>query len=115
MELLLRNLRLRPSMFFLDGSFGQYVAFLSGFELRSKAAEGDFLEGFGDWISTRFGHDRNVTWPTSVLRSIWPDWNGSAANWSKLDTESENRASAVLFELLAEFKGFKPGASGEVP
>lgn len=102
-------------MFFLDGSFGQYVAFFSGLDVHSKGTEKPFLEEFGEWASARFGCDRNVTWPTFVLRSIWPDWKGSAADWSGLDGASGDRAVGALFELLAEFKGVKPAAAGESP
>ncbi|MGW3044382.1 hypothetical protein ACWC9T_31040 [Kitasatospora sp. NPDC001159] len=111
-ELLLRNLKFRPSMFFLDGSFAQYVAFFSGFGVSSEAAEVPFLDGFAEWIAAHARSGHNLTWPTLVLRSIWPEWNGSVSDWSKLDSISDKHAVRVLFELLAAFKGIDPGVLG---
>ncbi|MFJ4479426.1 hypothetical protein ACIQVR_35225 [Streptomyces xanthochromogenes] len=111
-ELLLKNLKFRPSMLFLDGSFVQYVAFISGFSVSSQAAEVAFLDGFDEWMAAHAGSGYNVTWPTLVLRSIWPDWNGSESDWSKLDSSSDQHAVQMLFELIANFKGIDPGALG---
>lgn len=111
-ELLLRNLKLRPSMFFLDGSFAQYVAFLSGFDVRSEAEGSPLMEGFSEWIAARTRSGHNLTWPTLVLQSIWPEWNGSALDWGRLDIDSDRHAVRVLFELLSAFKGIDPGALG---
>ncbi|MFI1796467.1 hypothetical protein ACH427_03780 [Streptomyces sp. NPDC020379] len=107
-ELLLRNLKLRPSMFFLDGSFAQYVAFLSGCDVNSEVTEGPLLDGFAEWIAADMRSGDNLTWPVLVLRSIWPDWSGSVSDWSDLDAIFEKRAVRALFDLLATFKGVDP-------
>ncbi|GAA4119427.1 hypothetical protein [Streptomyces hundungensis] len=111
-ELLLRNLKCRPSMFFLDGSFAQYISFLSGFGVSSAAAGEPFLDGFAEWISANTENGRNLTWPTLVLRSIWPEWNGSASDWGELDSIADEHAVRALFGLLAAYKGVDPGVLG---
>jgi hypothetical protein len=111
-ELLLRNLKLRPSMFFLDGSFAQYVAFFSGFDVSSDATKVPLLDGFAEWVAAHARSGHNLTWPTLVLRSIWPEWNGSASDWSNLDAISDRQAVRALFELLATFKGVDPAVLG---
>ncbi|GAB2709352.1 hypothetical protein [Kitasatospora kifunensis] len=111
-DLLLVNLKLKPSMFFLDGSFAQYVAFFSGFNVSSEATEIPLLEGFTEWITARTRSGYNLTWPALVLWSIWPEWNGSVSDWRKLDATSDKEAVRVLFKLLGAFKGVDPAAPG---
>jgi hypothetical protein len=100
----LRYARERPSLFGLDGSFGEYVAFLNGLDM---GAGGRVLEGFGEWVARRVDRDGfEPVWPLLVLREAdveesgdawsWPSWHGLAA-------EDEARAVMTLFELLGEF------------
>lgn len=95
----LRHARDRPSMFGLDGSFGEYVAFLSGLD---TGAGGRVLEGFGAWVARRAGHGGwDLVWPLLVLRTAGLD--ASAETWHGLGAEEDARAVAELFELLGAF------------
>jgi hypothetical protein len=100
-KIFLRHARERPSMFGLDGSFGEYVAFLSGLD---TGAGGRVLEGFGAWVARRAGHegrDWDLVWPRLVLRAAGVEPPAEA--WHGLGGEDDARAAAALFELLGEF------------
>jgi hypothetical protein len=95
----LRHARKRPSMLGLDGSFGEYVAFLNGLDM---GAGGRVLEGFGEWVARRSGYEGwNLVWPLLVLREAGIDQSADAWHW--LTAEDEAPAVTMLFELLSEF------------
>jgi len=95
----LRHARERPSMLGLDGSFGEYVAFLNGLDM---GAGGRVLEGFGEWAARRTGHRGwDLVWPLLVLREAGVDQ--PADTWHGLAAEDDARAVVTLLELLGEF------------
>ena len=99
LDTFLRQARKRPSLLGLDGSFGEYVAFLNGLDL---GAGGRALEGFGEWVGRRTGHQGwELVWPLLVLREASVD--RSAGAWHELTAEDDARAAVTLFELLSEF------------
>jgi hypothetical protein len=102
-ETFLRHARERPSSFGLDGSFGEYVAFLNGLDM---GAGGRVLEGFGEWAARRAGREGfEPAWPLLVLRAAGVDESGDAWSWPwhGLAAEDEARAVRTLFELLGGF------------
>jgi hypothetical protein len=99
----LRYARERPSLFGLDGSFGEYVAFLNGLRM---GAGGRVLEGFGEWVARCVERDGfELVWPLLVLWKAGVDKSGDAWcwPWPGLAAEDEARAVMVLLELLSEF------------
>ncbi|MEV6388442.1 hypothetical protein [Nocardia xishanensis] len=69
-EELLFNLKDRPSMFGITGSFDAYSAFLSGYQ---HAEEGSWLLRFSEWLSQRLGCGSNMGWQTLVTMAAFPD------------------------------------------
>lgn len=95
----LRHGRVRPSKLGLDGSFGEYVAFLNGLDM---GAGGRVLEGFGEWVARRVGYEGwELVWPLLVLAEARVDRPAEA--WHGLSAQEDARAVAELFELLDEF------------
>jgi hypothetical protein len=95
----LRHARKRPSKLGLDGSFGEYVAFLNGLDM---GAGGRVLEGFGEWAARRVGYEGwDLVWPLLVLREAGVDQSADA--WHGLAAEDDARAVVALFELLSAF------------
>lgn len=62
---LLSALRKRPGLLGLDGSFGQYCAFVEGM---NAARDGQLLAGFRELLITRLGDGNNLTWPALLRR-----------------------------------------------
>jgi hypothetical protein len=80
---LLAAIRRRPGLFGLDGSFGQYCAFVEGM---NAARDGQLLTGFREMLIARLGDGNNLTWPGLVRR-----------------VAGEGPVAPVLFDLLEEF------------
>jgi hypothetical protein len=59
------DLQRRPGMFALDGSFGQFRAFLTGVD---AGHDWQFLTGFRELLVTRAGTGSNLTWTGVVVR-----------------------------------------------
>jgi hypothetical protein len=62
---LFSDLQRRPGMFGLDGSFGQFCAFLTGVD---AGHDWQFLTGFRELLVTRGGTGNHLTWTGLVVR-----------------------------------------------
>ena len=92
-------IRRRPQLYGLDGSYGQFCAYLSGLDAGN---DGRLLTGFREWLVTRLGDGNNLTWAGLVIHLARPDGPSSGRE----AVESADRDPAViakLFELLDEF------------
>ncbi|MFB9238253.1 hypothetical protein ACFFWC_22300 [Plantactinospora siamensis] len=92
-------IRQRPGLYGLDGSFGQFSAYLAGFD---AGTDGRALDGFREWLVGRLGTGDNLAWTGLVLHLAFP------GGWPRLRerlTDPAQNAVAVstLFELLADF------------
>jgi hypothetical protein len=96
---LLSDLQLRPGMFGLDGSFGQFCAFLTGVD---AGHDWQFLTGFRELLVTRAGTGNNLTWAGLVVRLAFPD-TGVRQHERLADPDGNSQAVATLFALLSEF------------
>lgn len=63
------NLRSRPGMFGLDGTFPMYVAFLRGYAFSEEA---EWLRGFKYWLAEKRGGGFNLGWEFLVIRATLP-------------------------------------------
>lgn len=112
----------RPGMWGLDGSYGQFCAFLLGCNEGTSQA---LLTGFDEWLRMRFqGKHRptNVAWPGLILWLAFPENWRSTPLWADptvalyelaiprgtqtdpFETNDEaRRAVEMLFRLLDEF------------
>ncbi|MGV9334648.1 hypothetical protein [Nocardia sp. NPDC003726] len=93
---LLRNLRLRPGMYFARSELGydKLVAFVTGVDIGSQ---GSMLAGFREFLILRLDGGNNLSWSGLVSRICVPD----AAR--PLDGHDEQAAVDGLFDLLDEF------------
>jgi hypothetical protein len=96
--LLLENLRKRPSMFGLDGSFGEYIAFLSGYEEASAIGP---LAGFREYVATTPGVRRNLGWPIMIAQIAGV--GSGQMGWHDLGVYDNEQAVKVLFDKLQSF------------
>jgi hypothetical protein len=95
----------RPQLYGLNGSYGQYCAYLEGLDAGN---DGRLLTGFREWLVTRRGDGNNLTWRGLVIHLARPD--GPAAG--RAAVESADRDPAVidaLFALLDEFFALRVG------
>ena len=91
--------RQRPSLYGLDGSFGQFTAYLSGVD---AGTDGEALIGFREWLVVRLGDGDNLTWSGLALQLAFPGgWPGLRDRLA--DPEQNAVAVSTLFELLDEF------------
>jgi hypothetical protein len=89
----------RPGLYGLDGSFGQFTAFVAGVD---AGCDGQFLTGFREWLVVRLGEGDNLAWTGLVLRLAFPGgWPGLRDRLA--DPEQNPTACATLFRLLDEF------------
>jgi hypothetical protein len=96
---LLAQVRQRPALFCLDGSFGNAVAFLLGYD---AGMDWGLLAGFQEWLARRLDCGNNLAWPALVLRGAFPD---DPAGWRQdaLDPKYERAATQALWEFVDEF------------
>lgn len=91
--------RRRPQLYGLDGSYGQFCAYLEGL---NAGNDGHLLTGFREWLVTRLGHGDNLTWRGLVIHLARPD--GPASGREAVESADRDPAViATLFELLHEF------------
>jgi hypothetical protein len=107
MDLVLRDVRLRPAMAGLDGSFPQYVAFFQGMDTGSRLRGPGFLEEFPQWLAARTGYGANLPWWSLILIAVFPGWDPSRP-LASMSAAEEKAAVDGLFRLLAEFLGMAP-------
>ena len=99
-EDLFTNIRRRPEMFGLDGSFQGFCAFLLGIDYGNDRK---FLVGFREMLAVRLGAGANLSWPALVLRVAFPE-RDSVERDRLADPEANRAAVDALFTLLAEFR-----------
>ena len=90
---LFANVRRRPGLYGLDGSFGQYCAFLTGLDTGNA---GQLLVGLREWLVVRVGTGNNLVWPALVKHAAFPGQHP----FQGLD---EQHLVDTLFDLLDEF------------
>lgn len=89
----------RPQLYGMDGSFGQFCAYLSGLDAGN---EGRLLTGLREWLVTRLGGGNNLSWAGLVIHLARPD--GPASGREAVESaEHDPAVIAKLFELLDEF------------
>lgn len=97
---MVENLRARPGMFGLDGTFPMYTAFLRGYEHSHDAG---WLQGFRDWLAGRCGDGFNLGWESLVIRLTFPE---DPSEWKLFKTRNSRSDELLvngLFELLLEY------------
>ncbi|WP_157978990.1 MULTISPECIES: hypothetical protein [Nocardia] len=89
----------RPGIYGLDGSFGQFVAFLNGVDAGN---DWRLLTGFREWLVVRLGDGNNLVWSGLVLHLAFPS---QQSGWRELVADPQDNRIAVdmLFGLLDEF------------
>lgn len=95
---LIEQVRARPGMYGLNGTYYPTVAFLSGLDL---GRSGDLLSGFTEWLVARKGEATSLNWVALALEEAFPD--AGIRHWRSLDEKQERHAVDVLFSLLLEF------------
>lgn len=95
---LLQQIRLRPALFGLDGSYAQSVAFLLGLDV---GRAGGLLRGFSEWLVVRRGSETSLRWTALVLEAAFP--GEEIRRSSELSEGQDQRAAEFLFVLLVDF------------
>ncbi|MET8541072.1 hypothetical protein ABZW03_10505 [Kitasatospora sp. NPDC004799] len=95
---LITEVRAKPGLFGLDGSYRSSVAFLVGLDLGSS---GGLLRGFSEWLVVRRGHRTSLGWQRLVLEVALA--GESISGPADLDGAREQRSVDFLFALLIEF------------
>jgi hypothetical protein len=89
----------RPGLFGLDGSYGQFCAYVDGVDTGNA---GRLLTGFREWLVTRLGDGDNLVWRGLVLRLAFPE-HDSIRPETLSEAEPNRTAVDTLFALLGEF------------
>lgn len=98
---LFADVRRRPGMFCLDGTFHDFTVFVRGCEAGN---DWQLLTGFREWLVTRVGGGDNLIWEALVLRLAFPEQShGPTREELAKDSVINNAAVERLFELLDEF------------
>jgi hypothetical protein len=89
----------RPGMYGLDGSYGQFCAFIQGVDAGN---DWQLLAGFREWLVTRLGSGNNLAWQGLVPHLAFPGTD--AAGRDVLASPERGRTAVdTLFALLDEF------------
>ncbi|WP_116199888.1 hypothetical protein [Amycolatopsis circi] len=92
------DIRLRPGLYGLDGSYHDYCTFLHGVDFGNDR---QLLTGFRESLVVRAGAGDNLTWDSLVLHLAFPDrtegWRDEAAGAGR------QTVNDLLFSLLDEF------------
>ncbi|MFE2498419.1 hypothetical protein [Streptomyces scopuliridis] len=94
----IEQVRTRPGLFGLHGSYYPTVMFLVGFDLGRSDG---MLSRFTEWLAMRKGEETSLNWIALVLEEAFPD--AGIRHWGSLDKEQEQHAVDCLFSLLLEF------------
>lgn len=95
---LFADIHRRPGLFGLDGSYGQFCAFIEGV---NAGNDWQLLTGFREWLVTRLGDGNNLAWRGLVLHLAFP--GADPAGRDVGSPERNREAVAMLFALLDEF------------
>ena len=87
----------RPGMFGLDGSYGQYCAFINGLDAGN---DWRLLTGFREWLVTRLEKGDNLGWPGLV-----PHLLEEAAHWQNSDTPRPHENREILRQAFRIARG----------
>ncbi|HEX3788597.1 MAG TPA: hypothetical protein VHW44_12105 [Pseudonocardiaceae bacterium] len=100
------RLHQRPQMYGIDGSYGQFCAFLHGVDAGN---DGQLLVGFRESLVVQVGTGDNLNWPSLLLHVSFPGVNGG---FGAILVEPANEQLAVdtLFSLLDEFLERRTGS-----
>jgi hypothetical protein len=104
---LIEQIRARPAIFGLNGSYGQCVTFLEGFDL---GRSGGLLRGFSEWLVVRRGVASSLGWRTLVLEMAFPD--AEIRRPDSLNHDQSLHATDCLFSLLMEFMPLRDDSFG---
>ncbi|GAB2620254.1 hypothetical protein GCM10027168_60400 [Streptomyces capparidis] len=92
---LFSEIRKRPSAYGLDGTYKEYVAFVTGCDAGN---EWGLLAGFPEWLAMKAGREANATWSSLVLAAV-----GLPPAPPPAGHKDEAKAVEALFDLLDEF------------
>ncbi|MFE4369817.1 hypothetical protein ACFRMN_16610 [Streptomyces sp. NPDC056835] len=95
----IEQVRARPGMYGLNGSYYPTLTFLDGYDLGRSCA---LLRGFTEWLVTRKGEETSLGWRALALEEAFPG-SETRHHWSQLEPEQEQQAVDVLFRLLLDF------------
>jgi hypothetical protein len=96
---LIKNIRLRPQMYGLDGSFGQYTAYVHGLDDGNNQL---LLTGFREWLIVRLNGGNNLEWSGLVLHLAFPEQDDFPAGTLE-DPERNRAATQTFFQCLGDF------------
>lgn len=94
----IEQLRARPGMYGLNGTYHPTAMLLVGFDL---ARDGGLLRGFREWLTVRKGERSSLVWYALVFQEALP--GVTLRNWGRLEPEQDQRAVDHLFSLVLEF------------
>jgi hypothetical protein len=95
----LELIRTRPGMYGLDGSYGDYVTYLYGYD---AGTQGSALLGFREWLLLRLGRRSSFVWSSLITELAVPGDSGSFGHRG-LDEEQNRTAVRALFQFLGDF------------
>ncbi|TXC95895.1 hypothetical protein [Streptomyces sp. ISID311] len=95
----LELIRTRPGMYGLDGSYGNYVTYLCGYD---EGARGTALLGFREWLLLRLGRPSSLVWPSLIAEQALPGV-AHAFGHRNLDEQQNRVAVEALFRFLGDF------------
>jgi hypothetical protein len=104
---LFSDLHRRPSSYGLDGSYPQYIAFITGCDAGN---DWGLLVGFPEWLAMKVDSEANLTWSTLVL--IAAGLSPTTMSDFSAGEQSNSEATEALFALLDEFLSERVGARG---
>ncbi len=86
-------------MYGLDGSYGNYVTYLYGYD---AGTQGSALLGFREWLLLKLGRQSSFVWSSLITELAVPGASGSFGHRG-LDEEQDRRAVKALFQFLEDF------------
>lgn len=96
---LFRNVRRRPGLYGLDGSYTQFCVFIDGVDYGNDRG---LLTGFRELLVPRAGKGDNLAWRALVLHLAFPGQAQPSRQPSE-SPETNQLAVDMLFALLDEF------------
>ncbi|MFJ6901099.1 hypothetical protein [Streptomyces hokutonensis] len=95
----LELIRKRPGMYGLDGSYGDYVTYLHGYDAGTRDSA---LLGFREWLLLKLGHHSSFVWSRLVTELVLPEAS-PGRGYRDLDEKQNSVVVEALFRLLGEF------------